>query len=155
MTDLSSISFEVIDLEPGGPKTMHPRVNETLFAELVRSFEASAAYDPAGGYAGIVPSYFNYGDLRDYWLGAHPDESNWSSSGSQYLLGCECGEAGCWPLDGHIEVQGEEVVWSQFSQPHRRERDYAGFGPFRFSLVAYTRALDAALTALTATENET
>lgn len=47
------------------------------------------------------------------------------------LLGCECGEPGCWPLMARVEVGAEQVAWSDFEQPHRRDNwAYAGFGPF-------------------------
>jgi hypothetical protein len=152
MSSLSSISFEVIDLEPGGPKQMHPKIDASFLAELVETYEASVSYDPAGGYAGIVPDYFNCGDLRDYWLGKLSGLPFFDQSGEQALLGCDCGTAGCWPLLGHVEITEDEVTWSDFRQPHRPERSYDGFGPFRFTKNDYTQAIELALGKLSQAE---
>jgi hypothetical protein len=62
------------------------------------------------------------------------------------LLGCTCGDAGCWPLMARIEVTATEVRWNDFEQPHRREWSHAGLGPLAFSREHYMRELDEAAT---------
>ena len=144
----NTLSFDVLADEQTGLKELRPKVDGTDFAELVEGFELASKHEPAGGYGGIIPEIYNYGNLRDYWLGVFPDGSCRSDNGGQYILGCECGEVGCWPLIGSIEVQGDEVIWSCFSQPFRPNRDYTGLGPFRFLLTAYTQAIDKGLAQL-------
>lgn len=62
------------------------------------------------------------------------------------LLGCECGEWGCWPLLADVHAGPDEVVWSDFRQPHREAPDrqwtYDGLGPFRFGRPGYEAALN-------------
>jgi hypothetical protein len=67
----------------------------------------------------------------------------WKEAGGVYLLGCTCGEVGCWPLQCEVITSHESVVWQRFRQPHRRERDYANFGPFVFDLKQYISAVSA------------
>lgn len=59
------------------------------------------------------------------------------------VLGCTCGEVGCWPLVTEMVVTATEVTWTRFEQPHRLGRDYTGFGPFTFAREEYEAALDA------------
>lgn len=56
------------------------------------------------------------------------------------LLGCQCGEWGCWPLTARIEVTDEVVRWSGFRTGHR-DWDLAALGPFEFDRARYERAI--------------
>jgi len=59
------------------------------------------------------------------------------------VLACgACGELGCWPLYAAVSVGGESVTWSAFEQPHRRDRDYTGLGPFEFDREQYQAAVE-------------
>jgi hypothetical protein len=62
------------------------------------------------------------------------------SVGGIYLLVCTCGEAGCWPLIAAVYQKDDMICWDGFIQPHRRERDYSEFGPFKFSRAQYEDA---------------
>ena len=58
------------------------------------------------------------------------------------LLGCECGELGCWPLMARIDVREGEIVWSDFEQPHRADSwSYQALGPIGFERNQYEDAL--------------
>ncbi len=59
------------------------------------------------------------------------------------VLGCECGEWGCWPLLARITATTDLVTWDAFEQPHRKTRDYVAFGPFQFDRHQYDDALRA------------
>jgi hypothetical protein len=76
-------------------------------------------------------------------LGDFEPNSYFAKIGSVYLLGCDCGEVGCWPLSAHIETEGESVKWTTFQQPHRSQRDYSAFGPFIFDADLYRRTVAA------------
>ena len=56
------------------------------------------------------------------------------------LLGCGCGEWGCWPLTAVVEVDDEQVRWSEFRNGHR-DWDLRGLGPFVFERSQYVAAL--------------
>lgn len=128
------------------PRQLVPEVNGVPLADLVTTFEAGRDYRPAGGYAGLVLDSFDFGDLSRYLLGL--GIAQWPRPGQAWLLGCDCGEVGCWPLEAAVDVTGGQVVWSGFAQPHRPDRDYAGFGPFRFDRDQYECAVSGAVATL-------
>lgn len=112
-----------------------PFVDGISLIDLVADFEASRGYESAGGYAGIIPAHFRFGDLRDYYFGR--ERRQWPESGRLWLLGCDCGEVGCWPLEVGVAFTDDIVVWSDFRQPHREKRSYDSFGPFQFDRRSY------------------
>ncbi|VTR76625.1 hypothetical protein [Cellulomonas hominis] len=73
-------------------------------------------FAPAGEYAGLVPARL-------------------------WLLGCDCGEVGCWPLEADVVLTDHQVTWSGFAQPHRPAWSYAGVGPFVFDRRQYEDAV--------------
>lgn len=139
MQEICSISFAVEALSDDEPvPSVMPRVNGIRLANLVAEFERVRQYEPAGDYGGLVPAHFNFGPLDQYFLatiaGSPSEEKRW-------LLGCSCGEAGCWPLEARVVRAERQVSWQDFAQPFRRERDYSDFGPFRFDLDQYEQAV--------------
>lgn len=46
-----------------------------------------------------------------------------------------------WPLEARIITDAETVTWTGFAQPHRRARDYQGFGDFVFDHASYEHAV--------------
>lgn len=122
-----------------GAGSLVPEVNGTSLVTLIGSYESAHGYDPAGGYGGLVPEHFNFGDLSRNYLGS--EASQWPKSGEAWLLGCDCGEVGCWPLAARITVDGTTVTWSTFQQPHRPDWDYSAFGPFTFDRQQYEKAV--------------
>ena len=117
-----------------------PVLNGISLSDEISAFERERNFDPAGGYGGLVPSEFNYGPLDRYFLSLFDRESYFAKLGRIYLLGCECGEVGCWPLEARVAFTAEAIVWDSFHQPHRPERDYSGFGPFSFGKDQYEQA---------------
>lgn len=122
-----------------GVGALTPEVDGASLTALVRSYEEQRGYSPAGEYDGIVPEHFNFGDLALYYLGIEANQ--WPKPGEAWLLGCECGEAGCWPLAARITIESSLVVWSNFKQPHRPQWDYASFGSFTFDRDQYEQAV--------------
>jgi hypothetical protein len=142
----SVLCFEVDRLNGAG--ALVPLVDGQSLIDLVAAFEAGKGYVPSGGYAGLVPAHFNFGDLALYYLGAK--QQPWPKAGRAWLLGCDCGEVGCWPLEAAISRVDGAVVWSDFMQPHRPERDYGEFGPFEFEHQQYQAAVHDAVAAIAA-----
>lgn len=136
---LRTVSFEI---EKGDVFAVTPYVDGTSLVELVEVYERAKGYlDPAGGYGGLVPAYFKYGPLNEYFAGKSKSEY-WENLKGIYLLGCSCREVGCWPLIASVSHQGDTVTWTGFQQPFRPKRDYSKFGPFMFSRAQYEGAVN-------------
>lgn len=118
-----------------------PILNGVPLTDMILLFERENGYAPAGGYGGLIPDYFKYGPLDRYFLGDFEENSYFGVLGRIYLLGCNCGEVGCWPLAARVIADGGSVVWDSFQQPHRPERDYSRFGPFAFDARQYRQAV--------------
>jgi hypothetical protein len=139
MDGKATVSFSMQHFQ--GALAITPTVNGISLIEMVSAFEREQGFDPAGGYGGLIPRWFNYGCLANYFLGNFEPNSYFAKMGGAYLLGCDCGDVGCWPLAAHIQTGGESVKWTSFRQPHRPERDYSGFGPFVFDADQYRKAV--------------
>lgn len=132
-----TVSFEI---ESGNVPAVTPYVDGSSLAALVEAYERAKGYKPAGGYRGLIPAYFDYGPLDEYFTGKN-QSGHWMALKGIYLLGCVCGEVGCWPLIASVHQQDDTIRWDRFVQPYRRERDYTAFGPFTFSRAQYDDAL--------------
>ncbi len=120
-------------------------VNGVDLADLVREIELPFA--AAEGHPSIAGSYMG---LRPEQLRSSPELHFKGSSDSHLycgphektvLLGCNCGEPGCWPLMARVEAHEDIVVWRDFEQPYRRNRwDHTGL-EFRFDRREYAAAL--------------
>lgn len=136
MPEECTVSFVIEPLSHDEPvPSIVPAVNGVRLTDLIAEFERPHQYEPAGGYAGLVPRYFKICSLNGYFMGASA-EPVYSNRG-YWLRGCECGEAGCWPLEARIVTTDRQISWEHFRQPFRPERDYSSFGPFRFDLEQY------------------
>ncbi|MDR3528676.1 MAG: hypothetical protein P4L57_15505 [Rhizomicrobium sp.] len=114
-----------------------PVIDQTALADLVSAYETETGYTPTDNYGGLLANGFNYGPLEPYFLGQSAD-AYWAELGGIYLLGCrDCGDVGCWPLIAEVKSTADRVMWMNFQQPHRPERDYSGFGPFVFDKQSY------------------
>jgi len=142
---MDTVRFSITRADPGSDLgdevTIH--VNDRLLQELAAEVErpwARAEGKPnlAGSYAGLQ----TWAD-RD-WTGhflTDPREV-WFEDGDTVLLGCECGEWGCWPLTADVAVTETTVRWTRFRNGHR-EWDLGGLGPFEFDRRQYDAALEA------------
>lgn len=143
--ELGTVEFRVA-AEPGSPTTVAPLVGGVPLAELIATYEHAQGYAPAGGYGALVPGCFRFGDLRSYLRG--DGLAGVLEPGTVWLLGCDCGEVGCWPLEAAVDATDDTITWSGFRQPHRPSWTYDGFGPFTFDRVQYdTAAAEAAVAA--------
>lgn len=116
-----------------------PYVDNVSLVDLVSGYEHAAGYDIPGRYAGLVLDHFNYGDLTSYLTG-RPDSPYWSKLDAISLLGCDCGEVACWPLQADVSASRDLIAWRGFTQPNRPTRDYGSFGPFTFRRTQYDHA---------------
>jgi hypothetical protein len=139
MVQKARLSFSIQPFE--GVFTIVPVLDGTPLTEMILSFESEKHFEPAGGYGGLIPQWFKYGSLNRYFLGDFDQDSYFARLGYVYLLGCKCGEVGCWPFGARIKPGLESVVWDSFRQPHRPERDYSDFGPIVFEADEYQQAV--------------
>ncbi|MET9296455.1 hypothetical protein [Streptomyces sp. NPDC003077] len=117
-----------------------PCVDGKALTDLIDKFETEAGMQPAGdAYGGLIPEFFRFGPMTDHFHG----RSTKAMGPKTPVLGCECGEWGCWPLTARITVTEDLVIWDSFEQPHRPQRDYMAFGPFQFDRNQYDDALQA------------
>jgi hypothetical protein len=82
--------------------------------------------------------------MTNHFLGRSTDVSGPGTP----VLGCRCGDWGCWPLLTRVSATEALVVWDSFQQPWRKTRDYSAFGPFTFDRHHYDDALRELTTAL-------
>ena len=123
-------------------RTVIPHINGRSLIDLAREVETPSAAQEgkpelAGSYDGLMA------DERIAWPSAHflgEPVLSWFGDGDTVLLGCECGEWGCWPLTTQVTADDELILWSRFRQGHRNW-DYSRLGPFLFSREQYERAL--------------
>jgi len=125
----------------GGVLGVMPLIDGITLADMVGEYERSKEYTPSSGYGGVDLGFYEAGPLLEYLRGAsEPVEDG--RPGAVYLLGCAgCGEVGCWPLVATIRNNGDTYSWGDFKNPHRKTRDYSGFGPFSFSKAEYEAAV--------------
>jgi hypothetical protein len=103
--------------------------------------------DLAGRYVGLppedifLPSPRLLGEPTTYYDHDSPD-------GKIAVLGCVCGEPGCWPFRVKITFQDDVVIWSGFEQPHRAGYEkvsawrYDEMQPLVFDRTQYLSALN-------------
>jgi hypothetical protein len=140
--ELVRVTFDVAATTNAGSDgriVVTPEVDGESLVTLVAQFEERNGFRPSGGYSGLVPRWFNYGDLRSYFLGTATRQ--WPSPDRLWLLSCDCGEAGCWPFEARVIALHDTVTWTDFRQRHRGEWNYAGLGPFTFDRSQYQRAV--------------
>jgi hypothetical protein len=114
-----------------------PRIDGRDLTDLVHEFERERGWiADAAAYGGLIPAWFEFGPMDLHFLG----RGAWLSQGLVPVLGCECGEWGCWPLHVRIVENAHTVTWSEFAHLGL-ERDYTGLGPFQFDREAYVHAL--------------
>lgn len=136
MQGTCAVSFVIESLSGDEPvPSILPVVNGVRLTDLVAEFERASQYEPAGGYAGLVPRFFRLGRLDEYFMGVSTDPAFLDRG--YWLLGWECGEAGCWPLEARMIRSDRQISWEHCRQPFRHERDYSSFGPFRFDFEQY------------------
>ena len=137
---MAEIEFRLRTEALGGGEvvTVTPFVNGVSLVDLARRVEAGPARaagqpDLAGSYAGLAVHGRRW---QDWYSGADPQ----LYANTACLLGCGCGETGCWPLLATISFDDDTVTWHDFRTGHR-DWDLGALGPFVFSRAQYEAAL--------------
>ena len=124
---LSDIAFDIVDglsMFPNEP-CVRILIDGMPMVEMVRNYEkkmlaGTKEASLAGSYWYIHPDAL----IKYLESGIHGEEHRIA------LIGCTCLEEDCWPLRCSVEKQAHYIIWHDFYQPHRRQWDYSGFGPF-------------------------
>jgi hypothetical protein len=122
---------EVLEIKVDGvPLQEHARRAE------LRSARADRQEDLAGAYAGLN----RLDPVR--WPSRHfLGEPVLTLDGDTVLLGCDCGDWGCWPLLARVDLTPAAVTWHHFKNEHRPAWDLTDLGPFEFDRPQYEAAL--------------
>ncbi len=121
-------------------------INGEDLIDILRQVEMPAATqerlpDIAGAYEGHPIHSVGLSSL----FTAQPTPLHQYDDKVEILVCASCGEPGCWPMLVRIDVREDEVVWSDFEQPHRSERNEStivwihDLGPFTFDRRQYER----------------
>ena len=115
-----------------------PHVNGQSLIKILREIELPFASDEgspsiAGAYQGIplvvafLPSRHLLGESALAYDG---------TAGRIAVLQCKCGLPGCWPFEVRVGLTSEKVTWTDYIQPHRRDKSkrwtYEALPPFEF-----------------------
>jgi hypothetical protein len=117
------------------------RVNGRPLEELARVVEQPFATDEgnpqlAGSYQPLT--LWQIDGEKKHFL--NQPQASWFDDGDTVLMGCTCGDWGCWPLTAQVAVDATHVVWSHFRTGHR-DWDLSALGPFDFDREQYDEAL--------------
>lgn len=94
---ISILSFKVAPLNPPDELWLSavPVVDGRALTDLVKELESNRGFD--------------FGPINEYFCKTERIS----------VLGCDCGEVGCWPLVCRVGMEGDTVTWHSFLQPHR------------------------------------
>jgi hypothetical protein len=126
-------------------------INGVDLIDLVKRVEHAFAGSLSGKYAGLRSDKDTHLPSRHFF--GEPSYAIYGYAGKTQVLGCECGEPGCWPLVCRIEADSSRVRWSDFEQPFRSGArgssrwSYEALGPFEFDRKQYDEALKGVLDA--------
>lgn len=143
---MERIEFRTIEQEFGFGgvfPTLVPHLDGVPLLDLARKAEVPFARgegkpDLAGSYVGLPKD-------EVCWPSRHYLDDpvlSWFGDGDAVLLGCGCGEWGCWPFTAIVRVAGDTVTWSGYRTGHR-DWDYRELREFSFDRVQYEEALRA------------
>jgi predicted RNA binding protein YcfA (HicA-like mRNA interferase family) len=110
------------------------------YREVKRRLEAAGFAEV--GQKGSHIKFAQRTDEPSRRLLGRPEERYADRRGKIAVLGCMCGDVGCWPLLVSIEPLEDRVVWRGFEQPHRSRWRHDGLGPFVFDRARYTAELE-------------
>jgi len=125
--------------DTGRPLEVVPVIEGVELTDRIHEFERERGEKRASSYGGLIPAYFRFGSAADHYFAT--ERAFLSSDQKIPLLGCECGEWGCWPLLARVIVDEGAVTWTDFEPPYRGDCDYSDFGPFVFRRSSYESAV--------------
>jgi hypothetical protein len=130
-------------IEADDEPRMEIKIDGVPLGEIARRIELPSARADrkerlAGAYSGLRLLEAVRWPSR-HFLGEPTLPGNYSNE--TVLLGCDCGDWGCWPLFAKVDVSDAAVTWQAFMNGHRPAWDLSGLGPFEFDRGQYESAL--------------
>ena len=121
---MNQVAFSWDPKAVGGYGAIRIEVDGRDLAELVRPVELPFAVAEgheriAGTYVGLRPWQLD-SSVSDHFMGGPDSHLACGPHDKTVLLGCECGEPGCWPLMACVVVNDRDVIWHSFDSPERR-----------------------------------
>jgi hypothetical protein len=142
---MERIEFRTLEQELGVGvfPTIVPHLNGVPLPDLIRKVEMPSARregnpDLAGKYAGLVDDAVRWPSR--HYLGT--PTLSWFDDGDTVLLGCDCGDWGCWPFTAIITLTKNTVTWSGYRTGHR-DWDYRELRDITFDRGQYEQAVRA------------
>jgi hypothetical protein len=139
---MDRLRLDVRTESEGGPAEtlVYFFINEQPLQELATV--AELPYAMAEGKRELAGSYgpMTRENFRDHTGLLGQPECSWFNDGDTVLMGCTCGEWGCWPLTVQIEIGPEAVTWHRLRTGHRTW-DLNTLGPFVFDRAEYEAAV--------------
>jgi hypothetical protein len=142
---MERIEFRTVEQELGGGvfPTVVPHLSGVPLPDVVRKAELpfarrEAKPDLAGGYAGLPKDEVRWPSR--HYLGE--PLLSWFGDGDTVLLGCVCGDWGCWPFTAIVTVAEDTVTWSGYRTGHR-DWDYRELRDITFDRLQYEEAVRA------------
>ena len=137
---MNPIAFEVRPLAGGGAHEVIPVVGGASLPEVIHAYEHAAGLTPRplSDSGGLVPEHYGFGPAREHWFGLR--EFSKHAPGEIPVLGCSCGEWGCWPTYATVVFDDETVTWREFSNLDSA-LPLAQFGPLVFRREDYENAV--------------
>lgn len=138
--ELNSIRFDIKHSECGD--VVVPEIDGRSLLSILRDVEGPMSKEEgnptlAGAYEGLLRG--EIGSALKHYLGN--GRKRFRSERKTAILGCNCGEPGCWPFLVSIVVDNKFVHWSEFEQPHRRNWNYDGLQPLVLDRHQYETAV--------------
>jgi hypothetical protein len=135
--------YEALAEGPTTTAVVVPYVNGEALPEMLRRIEAPSARRDgdvhlAGSYAGLPDDGIRWPSR--HYLGE--PVLSWFEDGDTVLLGCGCGEWGCWPFTAVVTVEHGTVTWSGYRNGHR-DWDYGALRELVFARGQYEAAVRA------------
>ncbi len=142
---MERIEFRVVQqrLEHLGSRpALVPHLSGTPLPDLLRRVELPSARrdgqpELAGSYAGLLGDEVRWPSR--HYLG---EPVLTCGDGGTVLLGCRCGDWGCWPFSAVVAVGPDVVTWSGYRHGHR-DWDYDDLHDLVFDRAQYEDAVRA------------
>lgn len=139
------IEFRILEQELGVGvfPTVVPHLDGVPLPDLIREIELPSARregnsDLAGKYAGLLENSVRWPSR--HYLG--DPVLSWFGDGDTVLLGCDCGDWGCWPFTALVTVTKDTVLWSGYRTGHR-DWDYRDLPDITIKRRQYEQAVRA------------
>lgn len=142
---MDTINFKVEHSDEHNIQILNIFVNNENLVDLIKEFEMQHDPSIAGRYEGL--SIYSIYNLKEHFTGRLNENDVFNYQGKTQIIGCNCGEPGCWPLLVKIIEEDEKIIWSEFEQPYRAKEsaggywNYSNFKSFEFIKNQYEEQL--------------